>query len=138
MHADGLITIKGKASYYADKFHGRRTANGEQYHKDSMTCAHMRYPFGTMLRVRHTGNGKEVIVKVNDRGPYSSRYIIDLSKAAAREIGILNSGYGEVEIMVHDVSVPYRKAPDSLFLLPIKLVPDSFPLLIPTLNDLQP
>ncbi|MBQ2366423.1 MAG: septal ring lytic transglycosylase RlpA family protein, partial [Bacteroidaceae bacterium] len=61
--------LTGKASYYANKFHGRRTSDGSIYHRDSMTCAHRTLPFGTILKVRNVKNGKEVIVKVNDRGP---------------------------------------------------------------------
>ena len=78
--------LTGKATYYSDKLHGRKMSNGERYHRDSMTCAHKKYPFGTLLKVRNPLNGKEVVVRVTDRGPFSKRYVIDLSKAAAREL----------------------------------------------------
>lgn len=88
----------GKASYYGKKFHGRRTSNGSIYHIDSLTCAHRTYPFGTLLKVRNVKNGKEVIVKVNDRYPFITSRIIDLSYAAAKEIGMLSAGVINVEV----------------------------------------
>lgn len=90
--------FKGNASYYADKFHGRRTANGEIYHRDSMTCAHLRLPFGTLLKVHNPKNGRTVVVRVTDRGPYSKRFTIDVSRAAAKELGIIYAGYQMMEI----------------------------------------
>ena len=90
--------VKGNASYYADKFHGRRTASGEIYHKDSMTCAHLKYPFGTLLKVRNPLNDKTVVVRVTDRGPYSKRFVLDLSRAAAAELDIIRTGFCMVEI----------------------------------------
>ena len=60
--------LTGKATYYSDKLHGRKMSNGERYHRDSMTCAHKKYPFGTLLKVRNPLNGKEVVVRVTDRG----------------------------------------------------------------------
>lgn len=136
--AQQIMTIRGKASYYADKFHGRKTANGERYHVDSMTCAHLRFPFGTRLRVKHLESGKEVVVRVNDRGPYSNRYIIDLSKTAARELGILQHGHADVELSLYDIVVPYKKQEEQLILPPFQEYPDSFPLFIPIPDDLQP
>lgn len=107
--------IMGKASYYADRFHGRRTASGEIYHKDSMTCAHLKYPFGTLLKVRNPINDRTVIVRVTDRGPYSKRFIIDLSRAAARELDIITAGFCQVEITpYHPNTVPYVIKDDSL------------------------
>lgn len=97
-HSPAQKQTTGKASYYSDKLHGRTMSNGERYHRDSMTCAHMHYPFGTLLRVRNPINGKEVVVEVTDRGPFSKRYIIDLSKAAARELGFIRQGFCQVEI----------------------------------------
>ena len=136
--AQQIMTIRGKASYYADRFHGRKTANGERYHVDSMTCAHLRFPFGTRLRVKHLESGKEVVVRVNDRGPYSNRYVIDLSKTAARELGILQHGHADVELSLYDIVVPYKKQEEQLILPPFQEYPDSFPLFIPIPDDLQP
>ena len=99
----------GKASYYSDKLHGRKMSNGEKYHRDSLTCAHLHYPLGTLLKVRNPLNDKEVIVRVTDRGPYAKRYIIDLSKAAARELGFIRQGFCTVEITpLHPNHIPFR------------------------------
>lgn len=107
--------IKGNASYYSDKLHGRRMANGEIYHRDSMTCAHLKFPFGTMLKVRNPLNDSTVIVRVTDRGPYSKRFIIDLSRAAARKLGIITAGFSMVEISPYHINqIPYRAEEDSL------------------------
>ncbi|MBR6494835.1 MAG: septal ring lytic transglycosylase RlpA family protein, partial [Prevotella sp.] len=80
---------KGKASFYAHKFGGRKTASGERLHHDSLTCAHRTLPFGTKLRVKNPANGREVIVRVNDRGPFVRGRIVDLSRAAAQKLGII-------------------------------------------------
>lgn len=102
-------TVKGRASYYADNLHGRRMSNGERYNKDSLTCAHLKYPLGTLLRVKNLRNGKEVIVRVTDRGPHSKRFTIDLSKAAARQLNMLRAGHVPVEISPYKtVLKPYR------------------------------
>lgn len=89
---------KGKASYYSDKFHGRKTSSGQLYHKDSLTCAHKTYPFGTLLEVRNPKNGKSIVVEVTDRGPFSRNRIIDLSHAAAKHLGIIKQGVALVEL----------------------------------------
>ena len=89
---------EGLASYYANKFHGRRTSNGSIYDKNAYTCAHRTLPFGTMLKVTNLRNNKSTIVKVNDRGPFAHKRIIDLSYAAARDIDIIRSGVGRVRI----------------------------------------
>lgn len=89
---------RGKASYYAKRATGARTASGERLHHDSLTCAHKRYPFGTMLKVTNIKNGKTTVVRVNDRGPFVRGRIIDLSYAAAREIGMLSAGITTVEV----------------------------------------
>ena len=87
----------GKASYYGNKFHGRRTSDGSRYHRDSLTCAHRTLPFGTLLKVRNVQNGREVVVKVTDRGPFGRGRIVDLSLAAARELDMLSAGVVRVE-----------------------------------------
>ena len=88
----------GNATYYGNKFHGRRTSDGSRYHKDSLTCAHRTLPFGTLLKVRNQKNGREVVVKVTDRGPFGPGRIVDLSMAAAREIGMVQQGVVPVEV----------------------------------------
>jgi rare lipoprotein A len=87
---------KGMASWYGPGFHGRKTASGERFNTQELTAAHLSLPFGTKLLVRNERNGKEVVVRVNDRGPYIKTRIIDLSQAAARALGI--DGIGKVVI----------------------------------------
>lgn len=94
--------FNGVASYYADKFVGRPTASGAAYHHHKYTCAHRTLPFGTKLRVTNPANNESVIVVVNDRGPFTKSRVIDLSKAAAIELGIVQKGVAYVEIEVLD------------------------------------
>lgn len=89
---------RGRASWYGTKFHGRRTSSGEPYDMFAMTAAHKTLPLPTYVRVRHLGNGKTVVVKVNDRGPFHQGRIIDLSYAAAARLDIVDAGSAEVEI----------------------------------------
>ena len=105
--ADEVLT--GKASFYGNKFHGRKTSSGERYHRDSLTCAHKTLPFGTLLKVRNTKNGREVIVKVTDRGPFVKGRIVDLSMAAARELDMLSSGVANVEATFVKRVTPTKK-----------------------------
>jgi rare lipoprotein A len=86
------------ASWYGPKFHGRPTASGEKFNMFAMTCAHKLFTFGTRLRVTNVKNNKSVIVTVNDRGPFISGRDLDLSYAAAREIGLIKQGVGKVRI----------------------------------------
>ena len=86
----------GKATFYSHKFHGRKTSNGERYHNDSLTCAHRQFPFGTKLKVTNKKNGKTVIVRVNDRGPFAKGRILDLSFAAAKQLDMVHSGVVDV------------------------------------------
>lgn len=88
----------GLASYYGKAFHGRKTASGQIYNMNKLTAAHRRLPFGTKLRVINLKNNREVIVRINDRGPYKTGRIIDLSKAAARKLGMLRNGIVKVKI----------------------------------------
>ena len=92
--------VVGIASYYGDKFHGRRTANGEVYNKNAMTAAHRTLPFGTMVEVTFLRTGRSVVVRINDRGPFIEGRIIDLSEGAAREIGLRPHGIGDVRVRV--------------------------------------
>jgi rare lipoprotein A len=98
--SSGGHTVKqtGKASYYADKFNGKPTASGEPYNSSKLTAAHRTLPFGTMVKVVNLRNQKEVVVRINDRGPFAAGRIIDLSKAAAQKIDMLQSGIVEVTI----------------------------------------
>lgn len=83
---------RGKASWYGPGFQGRRTASGERFDMNALTAAHRTLPFGTLVRVRNNQNGREVVVRINDRGPYVGDRIIDLSKAAAAALGLLQAG----------------------------------------------
>ena len=116
----------GKASYYGNSLHGRRTSDGSRYHKDSLTCAHRTLPFGTLLKVRNVNNGKEVVVKVNDRGPYCRGRVVDLSMAAAKELGMVAAGVVAVQVEeighVNDPNIndllATHKLPESKFIDP--------------------
>ena len=88
------------ASYYAEKFHGKRTSNGEIFNMNDLTCAHKSLPFNTILKVTNLSNGKSVQVRVNDRGPFVAGREIDLSKAAAKKIGMITSGTAKVKIQI--------------------------------------
>lgn len=90
----------GTASFYGRELRGNRTASGERFNPDDLTAAHPSLPFGTMLRVTNPRNGDSVMVRVNDRGPFHSNRVIDLSEAAAKEIGIARMGSGKVELAV--------------------------------------
>lgn len=93
-------TNVGKASYYSDQYHGRLTASGERYDRYSMTAAHRDLPFGTPIRITNLQNGHSVIVRVNDRGPFKPDRIVDVSMAAAKQLGLLHSGSAEVRVDV--------------------------------------
>jgi rare lipoprotein A len=99
---DGLYedTQFGVASYYSDKYQGRRTANGERYDKNGLTTVHQRLPFGTRVRVTNLRNHKSVIVKVNDRMDPRNRRLLDLSKRAAKELAFLQAGLARVKMEV--------------------------------------
>lgn len=89
---------RGKASYYARMHHGGRTANGETHDQNALVAAHRSLPFGTKVRVTNLSNGKQVIVRINDRGPFRRGRIIDLSRAAAQQIDMLKKGVVTVRI----------------------------------------
>ena len=92
------VDQQGIASWYGPGFHGRLTANGERFNRYELTAAHPTYAFGTQLCVRSKATGQAVVVRVNDRGPFVKNRVIDLSKAAAEEIGMLDRGVKSVEI----------------------------------------
>jgi rare lipoprotein A len=95
-----LKTLRGLASWYGPGFHGRRTASGQRFNQNALTAAHRSLPFGTKVRVTNVNNGRSTVVRINDRGPYSGRRIIDLSAGAARAIGLYSSGVGHVKLEV--------------------------------------
>ena len=100
--ADGSVRdpsgyqLDGIASYYAEEFHGRKTANGETYNMNELTAAHRTLPFGTKVRVVNRDTGRSVIVRINDRGPFKDDRVIDLSLAAAKQLGLIATGTGAV------------------------------------------
>jgi rare lipoprotein A len=93
-------TQEGIASYYADKFHGRQTANGERFNQNALTAAHKTLPLGTKVRVTRINTGKSVVVRINDRGPFIKGRVIDLSKRAAGKLGIIKRGLAKVRVEV--------------------------------------
>ena len=97
---NGEIFETGKASYYGGKFHGRKTASGERYDQNALTAAHKTLPFGTYVRVTAEWNQKSVEVRITDRGPFKKGRVIDLSTAAAAELGMLSKGVGNVTLEV--------------------------------------
>ena len=92
--------LSGTASWYGPGFHGRTTANGERYNMNELTAAHKSLKFGTKVRVTNENNGKSVVVRINDRGPYIGSRIIDLSKGAAQAIDMIGSGTASVTVQV--------------------------------------
>lgn len=92
------IVEAGKASYYANFFEGRKTASGAVFKQNKRTAAHKTLPFGTKVKVINLSNGKKVKVRINDRGPFVEGRIIDLSKKAAKKIGMINAGVVEVKV----------------------------------------
>lgn len=93
-------TISGEASYYGPGFHGKKTASGEIFNQNDLTCAHKKFPFGTVLKVTRIDNGESVVVRVNDRGPYVGDRILDLSVAAGKKIGLDKVGHAKVSAEV--------------------------------------
>ena len=102
---------KGKATFYSKRATGARTASGERLHHDSLTCAHRTYPFGTLLKVTNLNNGKTVVVRVTDRGPFAKGRIIDLSYAAAKQLDMLLAGVATVTVERYNRGVPYDDEP---------------------------
>ncbi|MCH5600440.1 septal ring lytic transglycosylase RlpA family protein [Niabella ginsengisoli] len=96
------ITETGKASFYADKFVGRKTASGAVFKQSKMTAAHKTLPFGTKVKVTNLNNGKKIKVLINDRGPFVEGRIIDLTKKAAKRLDMVNAG-------VANVAIKYKK-----------------------------
>jgi rare lipoprotein A len=115
------FAFEGIASWYGEPFHGRQTASGEIFDMHEMTAAHKHLPLGTKLRVINPENGAECEVTVNDRGPYIAGRVLDLSRAAANQLGLLEDGVGHVECSLIDrrpkaqpAESPSSSAPDLL------------------------
>ena len=100
--ASAAAVQEGEASYYADSLNGKKTASGELYDKSALSAAHRSLPFGTKVKVTYLETGQSVVVVINDRGPYAMGRIIDLSAAAARQIGLIDAGHGRVRLETID------------------------------------
>jgi rare lipoprotein A len=98
--------ITGKSSYYGPKFHGRKTANGETFDMYKLTAAHRNMPFGTQIQVTNLKNNKNVIVYINDRGPFIAGRILDLSYGAAKKIDMISDGVANIRIKILRVGNP--------------------------------
>ena len=108
--------LRGRASWYGSYFQGRRTTSGERFNRFKYTCAHKTLPFGTRLRVTNVKNGKSVVVRVTDRGPYRHQRILDLSEIAARPLGITECGAATVvaEVVAAETPLGPATTPDNL------------------------
>ena len=98
----GDLLQKGTASWYGRPYHGRKTSNGERYNMNKLTAAHKTIPFGTVVEVVNLDNGRRVKVRINDRGPFVRGRIIDLSRKAAKQIGVFESGIAKVELYLKE------------------------------------
>lgn len=107
-HALRFKRDTGAASFYAEQFHGRKTASGELFDMNDRTCAHRWLPFNTWLKVTNLSNGKAVLVRVTDRGPWKHSRIVDLSKQAAKDLDMIRAGVARVAVEV----VPRPSKPD--------------------------
>ena len=114
--SNSTTVLRGRASWYGSYFQGKRTSSGERYNRHAYTCAHKTLPFGTRLRVTNVKNGKSVIVRVSDRGPFRHQRIIDLSEAAAHPLGIVECGAATVvaEIVAADTPLGLASTPANL------------------------
>jgi rare lipoprotein A len=137
---------RGIASWYGEKFHGRRTSSGETYDMYAMTAAHKNLPLPTYVEIKNINNGKKIIVKVNDRGPFHDNRIIDLSYSAAVKLDILKSGTGLVEVKAIDTrtynsSSNKKEATKQKILAPVytkqdtSQLPDSFYIQVGSFSD---
>lgn len=111
MSAQQDYRATGIASYYGKALHGRKTSSGERFDMYKMTCAHRTLPFGTILNVRDIKTGRSVQVRVTDRGPFGRGRIVDLSLAAARELGIESRGIAQVEVTISQPEKKEEEAP---------------------------
>ncbi|HYC01648.1 MAG TPA: septal ring lytic transglycosylase RlpA family protein [Azospirillaceae bacterium] len=108
------IVHEGEASFYGPGFHGKKTANGEIFNQNELTAASRELPLGTTAVVTNEENGKQVEVKINDRGPYVDGRVIDLSKGAAKELGMVKDGVAEVRVEQKPSDQPTEKAKEKV------------------------
>lgn len=119
---------KGKASYYADFFHGRTTASGERFSQNRLTAASRRLPLGSRVTVTNADNGRSVEVVINDRGPYVKGRVIDLSRKAASELGMIEDGVVNVRVEARPSDQPNRSLRHRLERMVAALYPDRKPV----------
>ena len=113
-----FCTEEGKASYYGSRFHGSQTANGETFNMNELTAAHPTLPFNTLVKVTNLHNNHAVILRINDRGPFSKARIIDVSKAAATQLDMIKNGVAKVRVeLIEEIEHYYRK---NVILPPLK------------------
>ncbi|MCI0547287.1 MAG: septal ring lytic transglycosylase RlpA family protein [Candidatus Rokubacteria bacterium] len=103
-------TQTGLAAYYSQRLHGHRTASGERFNNRAMTMSHQTLPYGTKVRVTNTKTGKSVVLRVNDRGPTQPDRIVDVSRAAAQQLGFVRGGLTEVKLEVVEAATPRRQS----------------------------
>ena len=123
VQADSWYREHGIASYYGKGFHGHKTASGERFSQNEMTAAHRQLPLGTKVMVENRETGEQVEVKITDRGPYADkkRRIIDLSKAAADSIGLVEQGVGPVRVIVTEEAANQKKIPEEELLYEVQV-----------------
>ena len=121
--ADDWYREHGLASYYGKGFHGRKAADGDRFSQNEMTAAHRQLPLGTKVMVENRTTGEQVEVKITDRGPYADpkRRIIDLSKAAADSIGLVEQGVGPVQVIVTEEAAKRKKSPDESLVYEVQM-----------------
>jgi rare lipoprotein A len=122
-HADDWYREHGLASYYGKGFHGRKAADGERFSQNEMTAAHRRLPLGTKVMVENRETGEQVEVKITDRGPYADkkRRIIDLSKAAADSVGLVEAGVAPVRVVVTEEAAQRQKRPEESLIYEVQV-----------------
>src|SRR5262245_4225098 len=122
-HADDWYREYGLASYYGKGFHGRKAADGERFSQHEMTAAHRRLPLGTKVLVENRETGEQAEVKITDRGPYvdKQRRIIDLSKAAADSVGLVEAGVAPVRVTVTEEAAQRQKRPEESLVYEIQV-----------------
>lgn len=120
----------GKASYYSDKFQGRKTSSGELYDKNLLTCAHKTYKFGTLVRVTRLDNGLSVVARVNDRGPKREGHVVDLSYTAALQIDLIKAGVLQVKVEVVEPEATVAKETPATVAKEKEVTPPTMPDLV--------
>ena len=122
-----VFVHEGKASYYADSFHGRRTASGERFSQRKLTAASRKFPLGSRVVVTNAENGKSVEVVINDRGPYVKGRVIDLSRKAAQELDMIEDGVVDVRVEAKPSTQPTRRLRNRLTEMVAELAPAADP-----------